>query len=163
MAQWRIKEISDLTGVSVRMLHHYDKIGLLKPSMRTSNNYRWYTQQDLVTLQQIIALKFFGFSLATIKTMVQQKQSLQQNLHVQQQMLQDQVESLRLALDALGTVLEKYKASKSLDWKQLIELIERYRMAEEIKNTFAKNLSEKQKDSYLTFRQNFLKEAKAWE
>ena len=69
MAQWRIKEISDLTKISVRTLHHYDKIGLLKSSMRESNGYRWYSEGDLAKLQQIIALKFFGFSLGQIKTM----------------------------------------------------------------------------------------------
>ena len=69
MAQWRIKEISDLTKISVRMLRHYDALGLLKPSMRTSSGYRLYSEADLATLQQINALKFFGFSLSQIKTM----------------------------------------------------------------------------------------------
>src|SRR3989304_4423788 len=124
MAQWRIKEISDLTNVSIRMLRHYDKIGLLHPSMRTSSGYRWYSETDLAKLQQIIALKFFGFSLSEIKTMLEQKLSIGESLHAQQRMLQDQVESLRLALGTLDTVLEQYKVSKSLDWQHLIELIE---------------------------------------
>lgn len=163
MAKWRIKEISDLTKVSVRMLHHYDKIGLLKPSMRTPNDYRWYSEQDLEKLQQIIALKFFGFSLSQIKTMLQEKLTVGQSLNAQQQMLQNQVESLRLALDTLDDVLERYKVSKSLDWKHLIELIERYRMAEEIKSTWAGKLNEKQQDKYLEFRKKYLKECEAWE
>lgn len=163
MAKWRIKEISELTQVSVRMLHHYDKIGLLKPAMRTSNGYRWYSERDLAKLQQIIALKFFGFSLSQIKTMLQQELSIAQSLNAQQQMLQNQVESLRLALDTLGTVLQKYKVSKSLDWKHLIELIERYRMAEEIKKTWAGNLNEKQQERYLESRQKYPKELKTWE
>ncbi len=163
MAQWRIKEISDLTGISMRMLRHYDKVGLLKPSMRAYNGYRWYSEQDLVLLQRIVALKFFGFSLYQIKTIMHQSFSIKESLHDQQQMLQDQVESLRLALDALGVVLEKYKTSESLDWKHLIDLIERYRMAEEIKNTWASKLEGKQKDWYLSFRQKYPKEVKAWE
>ena len=163
MAQWRIKEISNLSGISVRMLHHYDKIGLLKASMRTSSGYRGYSEQAFVTLQQIIALKFFGFSLRQIKTMLQQKLSIQENLHAQQQLLQDQVESLHLALDTLDTILEKYKTSKSLNWKHLIELIERYRMAEEIKNTWAGKLNKKQQERYLAFRQKYPQEVKAWE
>lgn len=64
MKQWYAKEFSRLTHVSVRILHHYDKIGLLKPSLRLSNRYRLYSEQDLSKLQQIIALKFFGFELA---------------------------------------------------------------------------------------------------
>ncbi|HJZ24071.1 MAG TPA: MerR family transcriptional regulator [Candidatus Babeliales bacterium] len=163
MAQWRIKEISDLTKISIRMLRHYDELGLLKPSMRTSNGYRWYCEADLAKLQRIVALKFFGFSLSEIKTMVQEDVSIKEGLKSQQKMLADQVKELRLALDTLGFVLQEYQKSDSLDWKQISHLIERYRMAEEIKNTFAKNLSEKQKDSYLTFRQSYLSQAKAWE
>ncbi len=48
-----IKQVSDLTGISVRMLHHYDKIGLLKPSAVTEAKYRLYDEQALETLQQI--------------------------------------------------------------------------------------------------------------
>jgi hypothetical protein len=48
MTEWRIKEISDLTKTSIRMLRHYDKIGLLKPSYRSSNGYRCYTAQDIM-------------------------------------------------------------------------------------------------------------------
>lgn len=52
MVQWRIKEVSDLTNISVRMLHHYDKIGLLKPSVRASNGYRWYSETDYAGLKK---------------------------------------------------------------------------------------------------------------
>ena len=105
MAQWKVKEISDLTSVSVRMLHHYDKIGLLKPSGRTSNSYRWYSEKDLVKLQQIIALKFFGFSLKQIKIMLKQKPSIVEHLLVQEQILKEQTENLTQTLNALAIVL----------------------------------------------------------
>ena len=59
MKGWYIKAFADLTGVSVRTLHHYDKIGLLKPSIRQANGYRLYSEADLLKQQQIIALKFF--------------------------------------------------------------------------------------------------------
>ena len=60
--QWYIKEFSQLTKVSVRMLHHYDKVGLLKPSVRLLNGYRLYSEKDMLKLQQIIVLKSFGFT-----------------------------------------------------------------------------------------------------
>lgn len=163
MAQWRIKEISDLTKVSVRMLHHYDKIGLLTPSVRASNGYRWYSEKDLATLQQIIALKFFGFGLGQIKTMMQQKLSIRQHLCAQQQMLDEQAEHLRKAQDALGAVLQRATTSEDLNWNDLVTLIERYHMSEEIKKTFVGKLSEKQQERYLDTRQKFPKEFKAWE
>jgi DNA-binding transcriptional MerR regulator len=70
MAQWYVKDLSKLTHVSVQTLHHYDKIGLLKPSLRHTNGYRIYSEMDLVRLQQIIALKFFGFELLQIKNIL---------------------------------------------------------------------------------------------
>ena len=57
MTQWYVKDLSHITGVSVQTLHHYDRIGLLKPSLRHTNGYRVYSEKDLLTLQQIIALK----------------------------------------------------------------------------------------------------------
>jgi len=126
MAQWKIKQMSHLTGVSVRTLHHYDKIGLLSPSMRTSNGYRIYSKENLAKLQQIIALKFFGFSLSQIKTMLQQKLSIREHLLIQQKILVQQADNIRRAQDALDVVLERFTESKSLDWKSLVILIERY-------------------------------------
>jgi hypothetical protein len=68
MAKWYVKELSSLTGVSVQTLHHYDRVSLLKPSVRLDNGYRLYSEQDLAKLQKIIALKFFGFvGLSTAK------------------------------------------------------------------------------------------------
>lgn len=46
MKQWYVKEISKLTHVSVQTLHHYDRIGLLTPSIRLANNYRVYSEKD---------------------------------------------------------------------------------------------------------------------
>lgn len=73
MTQWFVKDLSQLTGVSVQTLHHYDRIGLLKPSLRLANGYRVYSEKDLLKLQQIIALKFFGFELSQIKTLLMKK------------------------------------------------------------------------------------------
>ena len=71
MKVWHIKEISELTKTSIRMSRHYDKIGLLEPSYRESNGYRCYTAPDLAKLQQIVALKYFGFNLSIIKNILQ--------------------------------------------------------------------------------------------
>ncbi|MFA6527662.1 MAG: MerR family transcriptional regulator [Candidatus Babeliales bacterium] len=163
MAQWRIKEISDLTGVSVRTLHHYDQVGLLRPSVRASNGYRWYSEQDLATLQQIIALKFFGFGLEQIKTMLQQKLSIREHLCAQKQMLANQAEHLRQSEDALDVVLQRCATSQSLDWNDLVTLIERYRMSEDMKKTWAGKLNDEQFKQYLELRQELPKEFKVYD
>jgi len=62
-----IKQFSDLTGISVRMLHYYDKIGLLKPSKYTDAGYRLYDDEALEILQQILFFKEFDLPLKEIK------------------------------------------------------------------------------------------------
>lgn len=62
-----VKQVSDLTGISVRMLHHYDKIGLLKPTSLTESGYRLYDDETLETLQQILFFKELDLPLKEIK------------------------------------------------------------------------------------------------
>ncbi len=64
---FQVKEVAELTGVSVRTLHHYDELGLLVPSRRSTAGYRKYTQGDLLRLQQILIGRELGFSLEEIK------------------------------------------------------------------------------------------------
>ena len=62
-----VKEISDLTGISVRTLHYYDEIGLLKPTEKSDAGYRLYDDKALETLQQILFFREFDISLKEIK------------------------------------------------------------------------------------------------
>jgi DNA-binding transcriptional MerR regulator len=64
---YKVKEVADMVGISVRMLHHYDKIGLLKPESTTPAGYRLYNDKDLERLQQILFFKELDFSLQEIK------------------------------------------------------------------------------------------------
>ena len=59
----KIKEVADMTGVSVRTLQYYDKINLLKPHEVTEAGYRLYTNENLETLQQILFFRELGFPL----------------------------------------------------------------------------------------------------
>ena len=62
----RASEFADLAGVTVRTLHHYDRLGLLKPH-RNGSGYRLYRESDLERLEQIVALKFLGLPLKDIR------------------------------------------------------------------------------------------------
>ncbi len=66
----KVKEVSTLTGVSVRTLHHYDAIGLLVPDGVTDAGYRLYSDENVATLQQILFFKELGFSLKRIKELI---------------------------------------------------------------------------------------------
>ena len=65
-----VKEVSRLTGVSVRTLHHYDAIGLLKPAKVTEAGYRLYDEQTLGKLQTILLFRELEFPLKEIKEML---------------------------------------------------------------------------------------------
>ena len=66
MTKYSVKQLSILAGVSIRALHHYDKIGLLKPALRSETNYRYYGREELFRLQQILFYKELGFPLKEI-------------------------------------------------------------------------------------------------
>jgi DNA-binding transcriptional MerR regulator len=60
---YTVKQVAKLSGVSVRTLHHYDEIGLLKPACVGANGYRYYGREELLRLQQILFHRELGFSL----------------------------------------------------------------------------------------------------
>jgi DNA-binding transcriptional MerR regulator len=73
---YRIQEFARLAGVTVRALHHYDRLGLLKPLRRARSGYCLYRDSDLARLEQIVVLKFVGLPLADIGRLINRKSSL---------------------------------------------------------------------------------------
>lgn len=69
---YRIKKVSDIAGVSVRTLHYYDHIDLLKPTRVDEAGYRQYSDADLIRLQEILFFKELGFGLSEIKEILDQ-------------------------------------------------------------------------------------------
>lgn len=154
MTQWYVKELSKLTKVSVRTLHHYDKIGLLTPSIRLENNYRVYSEADLLKLQQILALKFFGFELKHIKTIMREEINIFDHFQAQQQFLEQQINSLKAASQTLEAILCKSNSNKSVPWKTILKLIEDYQMTKEIKYAWVrKALNPTELKEYASFEQ----------
>jgi DNA-binding transcriptional MerR regulator len=69
---YTVKQLADLAGISRRTLHHYDEIGLLKPSTQGRNRYRYYNDEALLSLQQILFYRELGLSLSEIKEILSQ-------------------------------------------------------------------------------------------
>ena len=67
---WSVGDLAAVSGVTVRTLHHYDRIGLLPPSGRTPAGYRSYDEGDLLRLQRILAYRELGFSLDDIAALL---------------------------------------------------------------------------------------------
>jgi len=65
-----VGQLADLSGVSVRTLHHYDALDLLKPALIRPNGYRYYKQSELMRLQEIMFYRAGGMSLANIKALL---------------------------------------------------------------------------------------------
>ena len=100
---YHIKEAAELSGVSIKTLHHYDKIGLLVP-VKSENGYRTYSQEDLERLQVILYYKYLGFSLDQIAELLAEEKS---NLlpHLTKQL--DYLTQERKRLDTLISTLQK--------------------------------------------------------
>jgi len=67
---YRAHQFAELAGITVRTLHHYDRLGLLKPKRRTAAGYRLYEDRDLERLEQVVALKYLGMSLRQILSLL---------------------------------------------------------------------------------------------
>ncbi len=72
MKQYSVKQVANMAGISIRTLHYYDRLGLLKPAVRTEAHYRRYGQPELLRLQQILFYRELDFSLDEIRTILQQ-------------------------------------------------------------------------------------------
>lgn len=123
---YQVHEFAELAGVTVKALHHYDRLGLLKPG-RTNAGYRRYSERDLERLEQIIALKFLGFSLKQIRAALERSTpTLAEDLRRQRRALEEKQMLLGRAIRAIGAAEESLKTGAATDpalLKKVIEVI----------------------------------------
>lgn len=92
---WKVGELAKRVGLTVRALHHYDRIGLFSPSRLTESGHRLYSDEDLRVLQQILTLKQLGFSLEEVKRMIANPEyNPMEVLQMQLSRLQQQIDTL---------------------------------------------------------------------
>jgi len=121
---YRIQEFAALAGVTVKALRHYERIGLLKP-YRTSSGYRTYTYTDLVRLEQIVALKFLGFPLQQIQSLLDKTAlDLPAALRVQRLAIEGQRDRLGRAVKAIRAVEDVIERGEPVDPALLSRIIE---------------------------------------
>ena len=154
-----VKEISDLTGISVRALHYYDEIGLLKPTAKSSAGYRLYDDKSLEILQQILFFRELDFPLKEIKDMLG-KSSLETDrvLQMQRALLiakKERLERLIAHIDRIltGGQTMNFEAFSKAELKKLYQ-------------TMIENMTAEQKAEFLerygnveTGREKFLEKA----
>ena len=102
-----VKEISEVTGISVRTLHYYDEIGLLKPTSKSDAGYRLYDDKALETLQQILFFREFDIPLKEIKAVIENP-ALERNqiLQVQRKMLVSKKERMERLIASIDDILK---------------------------------------------------------
>ena len=111
-----VKQVSTLTGVSVRTLQFYDEIGLFKPTKITEAGYRLYDDTALEVLQQILFFKELDFTLKEIKTIMEDAQFDKATAFEKQREL---IQMKRDRLNALLTILDKLiKGEKCMEFKE---------------------------------------------
>jgi DNA-binding transcriptional MerR regulator len=125
---YRASEFARAAGVTVRALHHYDRLGLLKPARRTSAGYRLYGERDFARLQQIVTLKFVGFSLKQIKdVLARDSRDLATTLRLQRMILQEkgrQVASAVRAVEEAERLISEGAEPTREAFAKIIEVIE---------------------------------------
>ena len=121
MKSLRIGELAKAAGVSIRTLHHYDEIGLLKPSAVQDTGHRWYSQKDVERLQQIISLKSLGLSLTDIEQCLRSKGfDLQKTLTLQLAAVQEKIADLNQIHQKLRLLTVKLAHNEGITAKELL-------------------------------------------
>lgn len=133
-----VKEVSELTGISVRTLHYYDEIGLLKPTEKSDAGYRLYDDKALETLQQILFFREFDIPLKEIKAVLENP-ALERNqiLQMQRKMLVAKKERMEHLIASIDDIL---KGENKMDFAIFSKT-----ELEDIFNSMLKNMSEAQK------------------
>ena len=124
-------EFAERAGVTVRTLHHYDRLGLLRPAAYTEAGYRLYGETELARLEQIVALKFVGLPLRQIKDLLDQSSlELPAVLRVQRQIVEERRRRLDQTLQAIVEAEWVLANENNGRWDALKKIIEVIEMGE---------------------------------
>ncbi len=130
---YTVKRLADLAGVSVRTLHYYDEIGLLKPQSHSVSGYRYYGEESVVRLQQIMFFRELGFSLDEIKNIVSRPDfDVLEALQSHRTLLTKKAERINELLTTVDKTIKELKGEMKMQIKEYYqgfsdEQIEKYR------------------------------------
>jgi DNA-binding transcriptional MerR regulator len=127
----KVGELARRTGLTVRTLHHYDEIGLLKPSLHTEAGHRLYTTDDIARLQQVLSLRQLGFSLDEVRDCLDRPEFAPVaviRLHVAR--LREQIEMQRGLCERLEALAACFNAAGEVSADEFLRTIEVMTMME---------------------------------
>ena len=119
-AIYTVKQLARLSGVSVRALHHYDEIGLLRPAFIGENRYRYYGREELMRLQDILFHRELGVPLQEIaKLLANDGRNRMEILTEHRAMLAERVERSRQLLDTIDRTIAELQGENPVKDKDL--------------------------------------------
>ncbi len=135
-----------MAHITLRTVRYYDKQNILKPSLVSESGARFYTDQDFARLQQILLLKFLGFSLDDIREMLTgdfDYHFLLNSLNIQLKLVQDKIEQMQLVERAIQDTSQAIRMEHSINWSRMLNLIHLTSMEKSMKNQYqdASNIS----------------------
>jgi len=125
---YQASEFARLTGVTVRALHHYDRLGLLRPKQRSRAGYRLYSAKDFAPLEQIVVLKFLGIPLKQIRRLLEPDAKLKEVLRKQRDVLFARRHQLDKAIAAINNAQRALDSDSSPDWKLFQLIVKEFEM-----------------------------------
>ena len=139
-------QFARMAGVTVRTIRFYDRQNILKPSYVNQSGARFYTDSDLARLQQILLLKYLGFSLDDIREMTigdTDYHFLKNSLILQKKLVQDRIEQMQLVESAIEDTVRTIEEEHQIDWSHMLELIHLTGMEKSLKHQYqnATNIS----------------------
>jgi len=129
----KVGELARRTGLTVRTLHHYDEIGLLKPSLHTEAGYRLYTAADVVRLQQVLSLRQLGFALEEVRDCLDRPGFAPLEvirLHLAR--LREQIQLQRKLCERLEALVKYFRTAEEVSADQFLQTIEVMTMLEKL-------------------------------
>lgn len=143
---YSIGQISEKTGVTIRTLHYYDEIGLLKPAKNPTSGHRIYTDKDVFTLYKIISFKSLGMSLEKIREVLQKpvvNYSVKETLQLQRHSLYQKKIQIEKSMKAIDRILQLLEEEGEIDSDILMSLLRSIQTEEEQKAWLKNHLDEK--------------------
>ena len=139
-------EFARMAHVTLRTVRYYDKQDILKPSLVTESGARFYTDEDFARLQQILLLKYLGFSLDDIREMTigdSDYHFMLNSLNIQLRLVRDRIEQMQLVEKAIQDTAQVIQEQHTIDWSQMLNLIHLTGMEKSLKNQYqnASNIS----------------------
>ena len=139
-------QFARMANVSIRTIRFYDKQNILKPSYVNPSGARFYTDSDFARLQQILLLKYLGFSLDDIREMTINDTDyhfMLTSLKMQKKLVQDRIEQMQLVEHAIEDTVNVIRKNEQVDWSQMLDLIHLTGMEKSLKTQYrdASNIS----------------------